>query len=356
MPLRRPATEPRKGDDPKEMSFLEHLEELRRTFIRMALVTLVSMLVCFAFTPSLLNILLRPVQGIWLAHEREHLPASVRAEDWLLAKELQQVRTGVSEPLRRELETRMSPQVLQLADALELLRATALLPPTEQETFLARADPPQVVELARELRRAGADLHIGQGKFEPRIMGAFRPGEAFLLSVQLAFFGGVVLASPLLLYLLLRFVMPGLLAHEKRVLLRCLWWGVLLFLVGCAFSYWAVLPRVLSFFHEYSLSLGIANEWRIGYYLSFAIKLVLVFGVIFELPVVLYPLMRFNILTRRRMRRIRPYMLVGSFALALLLAPAPDPGTMLLMALPLYLLYELCIFFAHDPNESKKPS
>ncbi len=347
---------PVSSDDPKEMSFLEHLEELRRTLIRMALVSLVSMLLCFAFTPTLLQVLLYPVQDVWLTHEREHLPASVQARDWLLAKELQQVRSGLSETLRRELETRMPARVRQLADALVLLRAVILLPEEERDAFLSRAASAEVAELARELRRTGADLHAGQGGFEPRIMGAFQPGEAFLLSVQLAFFGGVILASPVLLYLLLRFVMPGLLEHEKRVLLRCLWWGVLLFLSGCAFSYWAVLPRVLAFFHEYSLSLGIANEWRIGYYLSFAIKLVLVFGIIFELPVVLYPLIRFNILTRRRMRRMRPYMLVGSFALALLLAPAPDPGTMLLMALPLYLLYELCIFFAKEPDTTPRTS
>ena len=173
-----------------------------------------------------------------------------------------------------------------------------------------------------------------------------------MLSVQLAFFGGVILVSPLLLYFLLQFIMPGLLQHERRLLRRCLVWGVGLFLLGCSFAYFAVLPRVLGFFYDYSAQLGISNDWRISYYLSFSVKLILVFGLIFELPVVLWPLMKLGILTRSRMRRLRPYMLVGSFGAALLLAPAPDPGTMLLMALPLYLLYELCILLAPQDRVS----
>ena len=167
-----------------------------------------------------------------------------------------------------------------------------------------------------------------------------------MLSLQLAFFGGLVVAGPLLLYFLLQFVLPGLLEHEKRIILRSLVWGVGLFVLGCLFSYYAVLPRVLAFFFEYSWNLGIENDWRIGYYISFASKLIFVFGLIFELPVVMVPLIKLGILTYARMRALRPYALVGSFAAALFLAPAPDPGTMLLMALPLYALYELCVLVA----------
>lgn len=348
--------EARQKDGHAEMSFLEHLEELRRTLVSMGAVALLAMLVCFGFTSSLLGLLRYPVEQIWLEHERQHLPPDVSAQDWVTAKELQAARVGLPPELRDDLERRFSSTVLSLADALDYLRAAATLPPEQQSDFLQRSDA-EPLRLSRALHAAGADLHVGQGSSEPRLMGAFQPGEAFLLSVQLAFFGGVILASPILLYLALRFILPGLLEHEKRVLFCSLGWGVFLFLSGCAFAYWAVLPRVLAFFYEYSWSLGIANDWRIGYYLSFAVKLILVFGLIFELPVVLYPLMRFGILTRQRMRFMRPYMLVGSFAAALLLAPAPDPGTMLLMALPLYLLYELCLLFAKDvPRDAQSNS
>lgn len=167
-----------------------------------------------------------------------------------------------------------------------------------------------------------------------------------MLSLSLAFFCGLIVSFPVMMYFLLRFVVPGLLEHERRLVYKCLFWGFLLFLGGCAFSYFLVLPRVLSFFFNYSQDMGIANDWRIGYYLTFAAKLILVFGVVFELPVIVVPLIRLGVLRYETMKRTRAYALVACLSLALILAPAPDPGTMLIMALPMYLLYELCILFA----------
>lgn len=329
------------------MSFLEHLEELRRTVIRICLAVFVGMLVCFAFTPYMLELLRLPVEQVWSTHENAHLPSEVNVQDWLAAKDLERVRLALQPAARVQLEKRFSGRVLTLADALPLLRAAALLPEQEQETYLSQVvAPARVREIALQLHKEGADLSDAHGRAEPQLMGAFQPGEAFMLSLQLAFFGGLLLAGPLVLYFALQFIMPGLLEHEKRIICRSLWWGIGLFVLGCAFSYYAVLPRVLSFFFEYSWKMGIANDWRIGYYLSFAAKLIFVFGVIFELPVVMVPLIKLGILTYGRMKRLRPYALVGSFAAALLLAPAPDPGTMIVMALPLYFLYELCILVA----------
>lgn len=331
----------------QEMSFLEHLEDLRRTLIRMSLALLAAMLLCFCFTPTMLELLRRPVESVWQAHEGKHLPAEVEAEAWVRAKELAEARGALGEEARRLLESYFPEQERTLADALPLLRAAALLPESERASYIRRAAGGEAVrEVALRLSESGADLESGRGSAAPQMMGAFQPGEAFMLSLQLAFYGGAVVASPLLLFFLLQFVMPGLLENERRVILRSLWWGVGLFLLGCVFSYSIVLPRVLAFFFEYSWNMGISNDWRIGYYITFAAKLVFVFGIIFELPVVVIPLIKLGLLTHARMRRLRPYALVGSFAAALFLAPAPDPGTMLLMAMPLYLLYELCVLVA----------
>lgn len=335
------------------MTFLEHLEDLRRTILRMCITTLVAMIACFAFAPEMLELLRKPVEQVWSSHEEAHLPGDIVVQDWLAAKELERVRRALEPAARALLEQRFSAEVRELADVLPLLRAAAVLPEEEQAEYLRLACPsPNLLKLAEALHERRADLHDEHSRSEPQIMGAFQPGEAFMLSLQLAFFGGVILASPLLLYFLLQFVAPGLLAHEKRVLYKSMWWGVGLFLVGCVFAYYTVLPRVLSFFFEYSWNMGIANDWRIGYYISFAAKLVFVFGIIFELPVIIIPLIKLGVLTYARMKRSRPYAVVGSFGVALLLAPAPDPGTMLIMALPLYLLYELCIFVAW--RESKR--
>lgn len=342
----------------KEMSFLEHLEELRRTLVRMCLALLLGMMVCFAFTPSMLELLRHPVEHVWSAHEQEHLPSGIDAQDWLLAKDLDAARVGLGQEARQLLEQRFSQGVRTLADALPVLRAAALLPESEREAFLQQVTPDAELRAAAlKLHESGADLDAGRGRVASQMMGAFQPGEAFMLSLQLAFFGGIVISGPMLLYFLLQFVMPGLLEHEKRIICRSLVWGGGLFLLGCSFSYFAVLPRVLAFFFEYSWKMGIENDWRIGYYISFAAKLIFVFGIIFELPVVMIPLIKLGVLTHARMRRLRPYALVGSFAASLFLAPAPDPGTMFLMALPLYMLYELCVLIAwrHARRVEKSP-
>ena len=346
----RDATRPA---DAGEMTLLEHLEDLRRTILRMSITALVAMLACFAFAPEMLELLRRPVEQVWSAHESAHLPGEVRTKDWLAAKELERVRRALSPEARRLLEQRYPATVRTLADLLPLLQAAAVLPANEQADYLREACPPGAPQqLALALHASKADLHDEHSRAEPQIMGAFQPGEAFMLSLQLAFFGGVIIAAPLLLYFLLQFVAPGLLAHEKRILYKSLCWGVGLFLFGCVFSYYAVLPRVLAFFFEYSWKMGISNDWRIGYYITFAAKLIFVFGLIFELPVIIIPLIKLGVLNYSRMRRSRPYAIVGSFGVALLLAPAPDPGTMLIMALPLYFLYELCILVAW--RESKR--
>lgn len=342
MQMRHAAEEP-----VQEMTFLEHLEDLRRTIIRMSLTVLVAMMACFAFATQMLDVLRLPVEAVWRAHESNHLPASVEVADWMAAKDLEGARRALEPAAREQLETHFSAEVRALADALPLLRAAAALPKTAREPYLQQVQTSeQVRTLALQLHESGADLDDGHSGAEPRIMGAFQPGEAFMLSLQLAFFGGLIVSSPLLLYFMLQFIMPGLLKHERRVILASVWWGVGLFLLGCGFAYYAVLPRVLAFFFEYSWSMGIANDWRIGYYLTFASKLIFVFGLIFELPVVVIPLIKLEILTYTRMRRTRPYAIVGCFAAALFLAPAPDPGTMFIMALPLYFLYELCILIA----------
>lgn len=350
----RDATHP---DGAGEMTFLEHLEDLRRTILRMGITAVVAMLACFTFAPEMLDLLRRPVEQVWSAHERAHLPGEVQVQDWLAAKELERVRRPLSPEARAALESHYPPAVLTLADLLPLLRAAAVLPQAEQQQYLSSACPPgEPLQLALALHGERADLSDEHSRSEPQIMGAFQPGEAFMLSLQLAFFGGVILAAPLLLYFLLQFIAPGLFVHERRILYKSMWWAVGLFLFGCVFSYYAVLPRVLSFFFEYSWEMGIANDWRIGYYITFAAKLIFVFGIIFELPVIMIPLIKLGLLTYARMRRARAYALVGSFGAALLLAPAPDPGTMLIMALPLYFLYELCILIAWREDKRRAAS
>ena len=323
-----------------EMTLLDHLEEFRRTLIAMGLCLLAGMVLCFSFTDEVMAVLTRPAQELSGRYESGILPAGVDAADWRTACRAAAVLPMLAERERAAFSARLTPRQRELAAAVPQLLAARALPAAEAEPMLA-------TPLLKSLYESGAEVHPAETAAGARgLMGAFQPGEAFMLSLSLAFFCGLIVSFPVMMYFLLRFVVPGLLEHERKLVYKCLAWGFLLFLAGCAFSYFLVLPRVLSFFFNYSQDMGIDNDWRIGYYLTFTAKLILVFGVVFELPVIVMPLIRLGVLSHAVMKRTRAYALVGCLALALVLAPAPDPGTMLIMALPMYLLYELCILFA----------
>ena len=123
-------------------------------------------------------------------------------------------------------------------------------------------------------------------------MQALKPTEGFMLSIKLAFFAGIVISFPFLLYFILQFVLPGMHDAERKALWPAMAIGFGLFLSGVFFSYYIVLPEVLEFFHEYSSDMMIENEWRIGYYISFATQFTLIFGLTFELPVLVMPLFK----------------------------------------------------------------
>lgn len=329
------------------MGIIDHLEELRRTIICMVSTLLVAMVLCFGFSDEVMDVLRRPVDKVWQEHESKHLPAGINATEWIQAKSLAAVRSQLPADTAEQLNAQFPATVRELADIVPLLHAAALLPQESQADWLSSAVPEEARAKALALHASGAELKEGQGRAALKLMGAFRPGEAFMLSLQLSFFSGLIISFPLLLFFLLRFIVPGLLEHERRLLCKSVVWGGGLFLGGCAFAYLAVLPRVLSFFYSYSLGMGIENDWRIGYYLTFAAKLVFVFGAVFELPVVIIPLIKLGILNYGRMKVTRGYALIACFGAALFLAPAPDPATMFIMALPMYALYELCIIFAY---------
>ena len=112
------------------------------------------------------------------------------------------------------------------------------------------------------------------------------------------------------------------------------------------FAYYAVLPRALGFFYEWGGKLGVSNDWRIGEYITFATQFTLLFGLSFELPVVVMVFVKLGMLTYETMARTRSYAIVAIFVAAAILTPTPDALTMTLMAAPMVILYEICIWLA----------
>lgn len=177
---------------------------------------------------------------------------------------------------------------------------------------------------------AGAEL-IGTG-----------PAEAFMVKLKTGVAAGVILSSPYSFLQLWRFIAPGLLEEERNYALPFVCVTTACFILGIFFCIAVVFPFAFQFFLKEFASINLTPSIRIGEYLSFAVTMALVFGLIFELPVICYFLARIGILTAGWMKRTMRYAVVIIFVVAALLTP-PDVVSQILLAVPLLILYGLSI-------------
>src|ERR1700726_3744378 len=235
--------------------FLEHLEDLRWTVVKMAITLVAAMVVCFAFRSLLVRVMQAPLHGV-------------------------------------------DPQV----GALKALGIT----------------------------------------------------DSIVISFHLAFYAGIVVSFPVLLYFLAEFVLPPLTGVEKRFLFPAIFGSFCLFLLGVFVCYFWLLPKTILFFFRDTQSLGWAPTWTVQEYYSFATRFTIGFGLAFELPVVVLALVRFGLITYRFMARTRPYAIVLIFVVATIITPTPDVLTLIAMGLPMCLLYESCIWIAWAMERRKR--
>jgi len=170
--------------------------------------------------------------------------------------------------------------------------------------------------------------------------------DSITISFHLAFYAGIVVSFPFLLYFFAQFVLPALTAIEKRFLFPAIFVSFALFLIGVACCYFWLLPKTILFFFHDTQSLGWTPMWTVQEYYSFVTRFVLGFGLAFELPVVVLALVKFGFVTYQFMARTRPYAIVLIFVLATIITPTPDVLTLIALSLPMCLLYESCIWIA----------
>ena len=181
----------------------------------------------------------------------------------------------------------------------------------------------------------------------PLILQSFGVADSFTVSLELAFYGGMVISFPFLLWFLAGFVLPALTPKEKRMLFPASFLGFGLFLAGASFAYFGVLPRALNFFlKDARTTMNWQPNWPVREYYSFTTQFVISFGLAFELPVVVLVLVKLGVVDCAFLARTRAFAFVIIMVLAAVLAPTPDVLTLFLMGAPMYLLYELCIGIA----------
>jgi sec-independent protein translocase protein TatC len=170
--------------------------------------------------------------------------------------------------------------------------------------------------------------------------------EAFFTKLKVSFIAAVFAASPVIFHQFWQFVAPGLYEAERRHARPFVFFATMFFLVGASFCYVAVFPYAFAFFVAEFETIGVAPVLRIAEYLSFSSRMLLAFGVIFEMPVVTFFLARVGILTHTLMIAWGRYAIVLAFVVAAILTPA-DAASQLLMAGPLLILYALSIGVAY---------
>lgn len=189
--------------------------------------------------------------------------------------------------------------------------------------------------------------------------------EGFFIKLKLALLGGLVLAFPVVAWELWAFIMPALYPHEKRYVLILFPLVIILFVAGVTFAYFTILKLALAFLIY--VAKGLEPMITVDKYVSFVLAFTIPFGLVFELPVVVFFLTRIGVITPAVLVRNRKYALLVIFILAAALTPGPDPVSQCLMALPVYLLYEVSILVSKmarpktemqedlDPAENSAP-
>jgi sec-independent protein translocase protein TatC len=181
----------------------------------------------------------------------------------------------------------------------------------------------------------------------------FSPAEAFMEYCKLAFFTGLIVASPVVLFQLWSFVYPGLTGTERRAFLTVMPFSATLFLGGAAFAFFFVMPWALKFLINFA-GPEVVPVISISKYLSFVIMMLLAFGLIFELPAAIFLLSKLGIISPSFLSRNRKYAILAIFVAAAVLTPTPDAFTQVMMAVPLIVLYEISIWICRFTTKKEQ--
>lgn len=171
--------------------------------------------------------------------------------------------------------------------------------------------------------------------------------QQFIIHVKMSLWAAAIVVIPYILFLLFRFVSPALYSSERRVTIRALIAGYLLFAIGLLLAYFVIFPFTFRFLANYQVSPDIPNVISLSSYISVFIMLLLVMGIVFELPVLCWLLGKVGLLSASSMRRYRRHAIVAILILSAIITPTGDAFTLSVVALPIYLLYELSILLVH---------
>lgn len=294
--------------DPKEMTLLAHLEELRYRLLASFTAVLVGVVVGWFFSQAAIDLLIEPIQAAGLV---------TRASD--------------AATLQFDID---EDGTLRLRGTTELLREIRAdlegeIPPSELAAPLSRMEffVPGIEAPARTWQSVGRSGVI-----------YLRPMDPFIIQLKTAIMLGIAFALPVILYHIYAFISPGLLPHERMWVGPCYLVAILLFPLGAAFAFY-IMKYALIFFAQYvSPDAYVFNDVKA--YLSFVLTTMLAFGIVFELPVVVLVATRIGLVKVETLAAKRKFVFVGLMIICAVVTPTVDPFTFMAMTIPLYALFE----------------
>ncbi len=300
--------------------FLEHLEDLRWTIIKVVSAVVLSMIVCLVAGNQLVHVLIWPLeQAEELNKVRQSDTDRTVAVRWgetvWGTMSLSAVGTNFNRDGHEPTGFILKPLVV----------GTNILVTLEPETnTVLQSRSPGIV-----------------------VLKSYGPISAIKVALKIALYGGLSLAAPFVMLFIGQFVMPALKTREKRFVYRALGIGIGLFLIGVVFAYFVIMQITLLATVQFAQWLGFgADEWRADEYVDFVLRMILAVGLSFQLPVVLLTLVKIGILDYESLVKHRAYFVVGNMVVCAVITPSGDPFTMLLLAIPVQFLYELSVFIS----------
>lgn len=179
------------------------------------------------------------------------------------------------------------------------------------------------------------------------------PTESFVVYFRIALIGGVAIAMPVIVYETIRFIMPGLLPHEKRYLYFLLPGVTVCFASGLAFAALIMLPAAINFMQSFLQSI-IDNRWTLDNYIAFVTRVMFWMGIVFQTPLLMFFLAKLNLVTAKKLAKFRKFAVLAIAVIAAMVTPTPDPVNMMIVMLPLYMLYEVGIILARIARAGMK--
>ena len=345
--------------DDTTMSFGEHLEVLRVHLFKALIGLVLAVIVCLIYGESIVAFVRAPIDDALADFSREKRDAAIEVTDDVGDVEKEEwwawLRNGVTgfwtkltggeetaeTATAQESESDEKPASTSIQVAMTAFDLLSALQQVAPESFAA---PPEsardeVVNLTLTAAEFGQFNAVANQSLEPV---TFNVQEAFMTYLKVSLIASIVFASPWIFFQIWQFVAAGLYQHERKFVYIYGTMSLLLFIAGAAFCFYAVFPFVLEFLLGFNANIGVTPQIRLSEWISFAVILPLMFGISFQLPLVmrfLTAISIFDVATYRAKRRLA--ILVIAF-LSMVLTPA-DPFSMLLMMFPLILLYELGI-------------